>query len=126
MAYDCGMSAALTVNRKTADRLEWLAARHKRAVANAKQQQGVYVAAAVATATGIGLGYLKGKYDREDVQGIPIAPIVGVAGHVLAYYANDNEATLLHAAADAALAVGAFAFGKRQGEESKAGAQQTA
>lgn len=115
----------MTVSRKAAEKLEWFAKRHQRAVANAKEQKTVITSAAAAGATGLALGYVKGRYDRTEVAGVPLAPIVGIASHVVAYYANPFEATLLHSAGDAALACAAFEFGEKTGKDRKSQQSQT-
>lgn len=82
------------------------------------------VRSAECVVTGGVLGYVEGRYDRTELMGAPLAPLVGVGAHLAAFTMGGKDAEHLHAVGDACLTVHAANVGREIGRERKAAASQ--
>ena len=72
---------------------------------------------------GAALGFIEGRYDRTEVQGIPLGVLVAVGCHGLALSTRDG-ATFLHGAGDGALSVETYKLALRAGRDARARSEE--
>lgn len=78
------------------------------------------------TGAGFALGYLEGRYGRDSIGEIPIAPLGFAAFHVAGFFGPSDWAPNLHAAGDGCSTVYGYKSGLEIGRDRKAKVEQKA
>lgn len=89
----------------------------KRAV---EEQKTIFYRTGAALGTGIAVGYVQGRYDLDEVRGVPVVPVVGGLLHVAAFMLDDSTSEHLHNIGDACVAIGSHQFARQLGADQRA------
>jgi hypothetical protein len=71
------------------------------------------------------LGYIEGRYQMEEINGIPLAATAGVAFHAAAFYVGGPNAEHLHNFGDAGIAAQGYKTGLDMGKQMRIKANET-
>ena len=107
---------------KAMERISGLMGRLDRIRAEQQAATAMVMHGVGASAGGALLGFVEGRYDRTEIQGIPFGIVAAVASHGLALTTRDG-ATFLHGMGDGALAVETYKLALRAGRDARARAE---